>query len=430
LTVAPDYKAKCRPHSIFCCDHGGGDVARLTHQRQGILEALVRLPANSTLQALAAAACEAMVVPGGFSQVAIIAVEPPSRIAIVGVAMDQETRDAGLPPVVEGLQAEAIIAKATDGPWVDDWSDPEGQPNHTLVKGVPIAAVAWAPIEADGRVIALLVVGGPLVAVEQEQRLASLVDLASIVAASTLGRALREHSTRIGSRARIQAVLDAGAFHAVFQPLVDLTSGRIFGYEALTRFEDGTPPDVVFAEAAAAGMSIQLEVATARAALEAASTLPANRTINLNVSPELILAREPIRTMLRESGFGVVLEITEHSAVTDYAMLRAAIAGIGPEVRLAIDDAGAGFSSLRHILELRPSMVKLDVSLIRGIDTDLARQAMVAGMVHFANRLAVSLIAEGVENEAEKATLLALGVTGAQGYLFGRPISVEAMRER
>ncbi|MEA2518050.1 MAG: hypothetical protein QOF49_130 [Chloroflexota bacterium] len=401
---------------------------RLTRQRQGILDALVRMPADSPLDDLAVAVCRAMVVPGAFPEVAILAVEPPSRIAIVGAAMDGDTRDAGLPPIVEGPRAEAIIARANAGAWVDDWSDPNGEPNRTLVEGLAIAAVAWAPIEADGRVIALLAVGGAVPAVEQEQRLSYLGDLASIVAGSTLGRSLREHAIRVATRVRIREVLETRAFDPVFQPIVDLESGAITGYEALTRFADRAAPDVVFAEAAAAGMSLELEVATARAALEAADPLPANRPININVSPELIMAREPLRTMLREWGFGVVLEITEHSQVSDYPALRAAIAEIGPQVELAVDDAGAGFSSLRHILELRPAVVKLDITLIRGIDADPARQALVAGMVHFAGRLEFTLLAEGVETEAEQATLVRLGVTRGQGYLFGRPAPVADWR--
>ncbi len=400
---------------------------RLTRQRQKILEALVRMPADATVTELSQAVCQAMVVSGGFPQVAIISVEPPSRIAIIGAAMDPETRAAGLPPVVEGPRAEAIIARARSGAWVDDGSDARPEPSHTLVQGSPISAVAWAPIEADGRVIALLAVGGTVPAAEQQQRLSYLVDLASIIAYSTLGRSLREHSTRVASRTRIQTVLDAGAFHAVFQPLVDVESGQVIGYEALTRFSDGGAPDVVFAEAAASGISLDLEIATARVALEAAGSLPANRPININVSPELILAREPLGTMLRRWGFGVVLEITEHSEVTDYAALRAAILELGPQVQLAVDDAGAGFSSLRHILELGPTMVKLDITLIRDIDTDLARQALVAGMVHFAGRMEITLLAEGVETDAERATLMRLGVTRGQGYLFGYPAPAETL---
>ena len=400
---------------------------RLTRQRQNIFEALVRMPADSTVTDLSEAVCRAMVVPGGFPQVAILSVEPPSRIAIIGAAMEPETRAAGLPPVVEGPRAEAIIARARSGAWVDDWSDARGEPSHTLVQGLPISAVAWAPIVADGRVIALLAVGGTVPAAEQQQRLSYLVDLASLIAGSTLGRSLREHSTRVASRTRIQTVLDAGAFHPVFQPLVDVASGQVIGYEALTRFSDGGAPDVVFAEAAASGISLDLEIATARVALEAAGSLPANRPININVSPELILAREPLGTMLRRWGFGVVLEITEHSEVTDYAALRAAIVELGPQVRLAVDDAGAGFSSLRHILELGPTMVKLDITLIRDIDTDLARQALVAGMVHFARRMEITLLAEGVETDAERATLMRLGVTRGQGYLFGYPAPAETL---
>lgn len=203
--------------------------------------------------------------------------------------------------------------------------------------------------------------------------------------------------------------------------MVDLESGQVLGYEALTRFNDGREPDAVFAEAAAAGLRMELEIATAEAALLAAGPLPANRFININVSPELILAREPLRSMLREWGFGVVLELTEHTPVADYGAVRDAIADIGEHIQLAVDDAGAGFASLRHILELRPSMVKLDRTLIDGVDADPARQALIAGMVHFAARLEFTLLAEGIETEAERTTLLELGVTRAQGFLFGRP---------
>lgn len=183
----------------------------------------------------------------------------------------------------------------------------------------------------------------------------------------------------------------------VFQAVVDLESGETLAYEALTRFTDGTPPDVIFAEAAAAGMSIPLEAATARAALEAASPLPANLPIHINVSPELILAGQPLRGTLREWGFGVVLEVTEHAPISDYGAVRDAVTALGAAARLAVDDAGAGFASLRHILELRPAVVKLDISIIRGIESDPARQALVAGMVHFAARLDFALVAEGVE---------------------------------
>jgi hypothetical protein len=141
----------------------------------------------------------------------------------------------------------------------------------------------------------------------------------------------------------------------------------------------------------------------------------------VNVSAELVLAGEPLGSILQPVGRQTVLELTEHVEVTDYAALRAAIARLGPDVRLAVDDAGAGFSSFRHILELAPDYVKLDHGITHGISGDPARQALVAGMVHFAGKTGATLIAEGVETEGEARELLALGVSLGQGYHLGRP---------
>jgi EAL domain-containing protein (putative c-di-GMP-specific phosphodiesterase class I) len=116
-----------------------------------------------------------------------------------------------------------------------------------------------------------------------------------------------------------------------------------------------------------------------------------------------------------------VLEITEHDAIEDYAALRAALAVLGPTVRLAVDDAGAGYASFRHILELAPDLVKLDLGLIRGIDGDLARQALLAGMVHFAVKREILLVAEGIETGEELDVLRSLAIPCGQGYLLGRP---------
>jgi EAL domain-containing protein (putative c-di-GMP-specific phosphodiesterase class I) len=116
-----------------------------------------------------------------------------------------------------------------------------------------------------------------------------------------------------------------------------------------------------------------------------------------------------------------VLEITEQSPVEDYDAVHEAVRSLGPDVRLAVDDAGAGFASLRHIIELRPQFVKLDMALVRGIDRDPARQALVAGMVYYAGATGCALIAEGVETEGERRTLRRLGVSFGQGYLLGKP---------
>lgn len=117
----------------------------------------------------------------------------------------------------------------------------------------------------------------------------------------------------------------------------------------------------------------------------------------------------------------MVVEITEHSAIADYDAFHRAVEALGPSVRLAVDDAGAGFASFRHILELRPAFVKLDRWIVAGIDHDPAKQALVAGMRQFARSTGCELIAEGVETENERAALVALGIRLAQGYLLGRP---------
>lgn len=123
----------------------------------------------------------------------------------------------------------------------------------------------------------------------------------------------------------------------------------------------------------------------------------------------------------------IVLEITEHSTVQDYDKLEYTLRPLRARgMRLAVDDAGAGHSSFRHILRLQPEYIKLDISLTRNIDADPARRALAAALIGFASETGSELIAEGVETEAELATLRALGIHKAQGYLLGRPGTFEA----
>ena len=202
-------------------------------------------------------------------------------------------------------------------------------------------------------------------------------------------------------RNRIERVITTAAFGPVFQPIVALDSGTPVGYEALTRFADGSRPDRQFADADAIGLGLELEIACLAASLDASRRLPAMSWLSLNVSPALVLEHNRLAAAISHAPADIVLEITEHVPIDDYSAFRAAIARLGPGVRAAIDDAGAGFSSLRHILELRPYAVKLDVALVRSIETDTARQALIAGMAYFAVKTGCVLVAEGVETPAE-----------------------------
>ena len=221
------------------------------------------------------------------------------------------------------------------------------------------------------------------------------------------------------ARASIRDVIDSQLFHLIFQPVVDLHSGATVGFEALTRFDDGRSPDEHFALAATVGLSSELEVACASAAIAAAHSLPVRTWISLNFSPAVVLGdewRQLVATTSRE----VAVEITEHARIDDFDAVRRAVGSV-ERCRLFVDDAGAGYAGLHHILELHPDVIKLDISLVRDIDHDPARQALVSGMRHFAGLTGTLLVGEGVETAAEAETLRSLGVHYAQGYLFGRP---------
>jgi EAL domain-containing protein (putative c-di-GMP-specific phosphodiesterase class I) len=172
-----------------------------------------------------------------------------------------------------------------------------------------------------------------------------------------------------------------------------------------------------------------LESLCARVALDAATELPKDIWLSLNFSAAALIdghAAEVVAGSRRH----LVIEITEHQQIKNYAAIRRALNDIG-HCQVAVDDAGAGYTSLSHILELHPDFVKLDISLVRDIDTNPARQAMIAGMCHFAAQSGTTLIAEGIETETEAKMLRELGVPLGeggmlgQGYLFGRPAIFE-----
>jgi EAL domain-containing protein (putative c-di-GMP-specific phosphodiesterase class I) len=164
--------------------------------------------------------------------------------------------------------------------------------------------------------------------------------------------------------------------------------------------------------------------------LESFEEFPSNVYISLNASPATILSGE-FTTLLRKAPRDrLVLEITEHAAVEDYAALGEALAPLRRTgVRVAIDDAGAGYASLQHIVRLSPDIIKLDMSLTRGIDTNLARRALASALVFFARETDCIIIAEGIETAAELEVLKLLGVSRGQGYFLGRPLDGHSARK-
>jgi EAL domain-containing protein (putative c-di-GMP-specific phosphodiesterase class I) len=163
----------------------------------------------------------------------------------------------------------------------------------------------------------------------------------------------------------------------VYQPIWKIGLGRPVGFECLARFLPAPPrsPDKWFAEAAETGLGTVLELLAIKLALSAASALPSDIYVSVNASPETIMSGELAGAMNGLPEERIVLEITEHAYVEDYDGLLRALQPLRDRgVRLAVDDAGAGYSSLQHILQLRPDLIKLDMDLTRNIDLDPARR--------------------------------------------------------
>lgn len=229
--------------------------------------------------------------------------------------------------------------------------------------------------------------------------------------------------------ARVADILREQAFRIVFQPIWDFAEDRPLGFEALCRFnpEPYRTPDIWFAEADQVGLGPDMELAAITAALTAGAVLPMRCYISVNASAELIISGRLVLVLAAHAGRRVVVEVTEHAPVADYPRLlsecdRLREAG----ARIAVDDAGAGYAGLQHILQLRPDMIKLDIALVRAIDRDMARRALVSALMFFAQETGALMVAEGIETQAELDILRQLGVHCGQGYLFSRPLPVEA----
>ena len=249
-----------------------------------------------------------------------------------------------------------------------------------------------------------------------------------------VARALSPHRPigwRAERQARIRQVIAAGdVLTTVLQPIVDLNDGHRVGAEALARFggRERRSPDVIFGEALAVGLGVELELAALETGLTALGHLPPGSYLSLNVSPSTVLSARLAQVLDGAEAARIVLELTEHAEVADYDVLTRALDTLRRRgVRLAVDDAGAGFASLRHIVRLSPDFIKLDVSLTRGIDIDPVRQSLAAALASFARDTGPVVVAEGIETEAELEALRHLGVPLGQGFHLGRPMPVAAV---
>ncbi len=254
----------------------------------------------------------------------------------------------------------------------------------------------------------------------------------SILSAEVAGGVMRELASHLSNNRveeaaaaaiadRTRRAIDSRGFFPVFQPVVDLATDRTVAYESLCRFtrSPSLPTPQWFRDADRVGLRQELELAAAAAAIDRFLAYGGSESLAVNASPDVL---ERVAKLGAWLGPRLIVEVTEHAAINDYEAVAEGLSRHRASgVRLAVDDAGAGFASFRHVLELKPDYIKLDASLVRNVDKDRARCALARGLISFGKELGIALVAEGVETPGELRVLRELGVDLVQGYLLGKP---------
>lgn len=235
------------------------------------------------------------------------------------------------------------------------------------------------------------------------------------------------------SRVVIETAIAAGLPDIAYQPVYRISTGEIVGAEALSRFpmEPFRSPDKWFAEAANVGLERALaELAMRHSLTRFLPGFKAGLVLGLNISPSLACEVDLIHLFEGFPCHQIYLEITEHEIVEDYEKLAESLVPVRAlGVRLAIDDMGSGYANIRHVLKMKPNLIKIDASLINDIDKDTMKEAWLAGIMEFARLSSCVVLAEGVETDDELAVLKRLGVHFGQGFLLARPMAIETVVE-
>jgi EAL domain-containing protein (putative c-di-GMP-specific phosphodiesterase class I) len=298
-----------------------------------------------------------------------------------------------------------------------------------ITAATPIGSHISVPVQlSDGTAYGMFCCLSPEASPSLNERDLQVLRVFADLAAYEIEREVEARKDGEEKSARILGVIDNDAFSIVYQPIWDLDAQMPVGLECLSRFAPTPtrPPDVWFGEAAEVGLAVALEIATIRAAVSSLPAFPADIYLAVNTSPATILSGQLEGIVDALPPQRLVIEVTEHAPVEDYAALTGALQRFRARgIRLAVDDAGSGYSSLQHILQLQPDLIKLDTSLTRHIDSDPARRALASALIGFAYETRSRIIAEGVETASELAVLRALGIKKAQGYHLSRPLPLD-----
>ena len=314
---------------------------------------------------------------------------------------------------------------------ITDTSKVEEVAELECTRSIPVGAHMSVPLRLrDGRVYGTFCCFSFNPDRSLNQRDLQMLGAFAELAAGQIDDQLKEERESKETADRISGIIGNGGLSIVYQPIHHIATRRVVGVECLSRFPDWErrPPSDWFEEGAQVGLGVELEIAAINAALRGLPYLPTEAYLAVNVSPATVLSGR-LDKLLREQPSGrIVLELTEHAAIADYHALAEALAPMRERAKLAIDDVGAGYAGMRHILDLKPDTIKLDMSLVRDIDKDPARRALAVALVDFAAGIGSEIVAEGVERIGELEALASLGVHMAQGYYLSRPMPLMAAR--
>lgn len=298
-----------------------------------------------------------------------------------------------------------------------------------ITQAVPIGAHVSVPLAlSDGSVYGMFCCLSPSANRSLNARDLQVMRAFADIAARQIDQDRQVRHAREARYARIARIIDNRAFDIHVQPIWDFVHDQPVGFECLSRFTDEPrrSPDKWFAEAVEVGLGVPLELAAIEAALGRAGHFPDPIYLTINASADALMAPAFERAIAGFDPDRLVIELTEHGAVHDYEGLLAKLNGLRLRgVRLAIDDAGAGYAGLQHIVRLRPDIIKLDMALTRDVDTDPARRALASALIFYARETGCQVLAEGIETDAELQTLKLLGVAKGQGYRLGRPTAID-----
>ena len=313
--------------------------------------------------------------------------------------------DGRLPPIVSNALADPLT-RSLD-----------------VTEELQIGAYVGVPVHrSDGSVRGMLCCTSVQPRSDLDERDLALLQLLAEVLGELTEREGDDEQLLERRQSAIRAAMSGAFRRTVFQPVVDATTRQAVAVEALSRFSvPPFAPDAWFADADEVGMRAELEAA---AACDAMRVLDEHRDVSLtvNLAPSTIVHELMPYLLTGVDLTRLTVELTEHAPVHDYDPLLAVLTPLRAQgLRIAVDDAGAGYASFRHLLVLKPDLIKIDLSLVRDVHIDPVRQALVTALVTCAETAEAELVAEGVEQEAELVALKTLGVRYVQGYLFGQP---------